>query len=101
MIKICKIKDLVFNKDDYYIFSGWCGEHLTLIYRGDNPPKLLKTVYYKVTGEMVKHEKHGNQFVISEYEKAGNVKIHRSKKEYYQNSDKHNQHYTKMLYPIN
>tara|TARA_R110002153_G_scaffold173631_1_gene326412 strand:+ start:7909 stop:8208 length:300 start_codon:yes stop_codon:yes gene_type:complete len=75
MIKICKIQKLIYSSDCYYIFSGWCGEPITLVYEGNEPPKPLKTVDYKITGEMVKHEKYGNQFFIYEYEKVGAIKI--------------------------
>ena len=75
MIKICKILKQIYNKEDYYIFSGWCGEAIVLVYVGDNPPALLKTIDYKVTGEMVKHKKYGKQLIISDYEKVGQIKI--------------------------
>ncbi len=77
MIKICKILKQIYNADDYYIFSGWCGEKITLIYSGDNPPQPLKTVDYKLIGEFEKHEHYGKQFIISEYEKVGKINIHK------------------------
>ena len=75
MIKICKILKQIYNKEDYYIFSAWCGEDLILVYVGDDPPELLKTVDYKVTGEMVKHRKYGKQLIVSDYEKVGKINI--------------------------
>ena len=75
MIKICKILKQIYSNDDYYIFSGWCGQALTVIYIGDDPPKPLKTVDYQLTGEMKFDKKHGNQLIVSEYKKLGKIKI--------------------------
>ena len=77
MIKICKILKQIYNKDDYYIFSGWCGESITLVYVGDEPPETLKTVDYKLIGEFVKHKKYGKQFIVSECEKVGKINIYK------------------------
>ena len=75
MIKICKILKKIYNKEDYYIFSGWCGESITLVYVGDEPPEPLKTVDYQINGEMVKHKKYGKQLIISDYKKVGKILI--------------------------
>ena len=75
MIKICKILKQIYNSDDYYVFSAWCGEDLILIYNGIQPPKPLKTVDYQVTGEMKFNKKYGNQLIISEYKKVGKINI--------------------------
>lgn len=75
MIRIGKIEKLIFNKDDYYIYSAWTGEEITVVYRGDNPPKPLKTVDYKLVGDYSYHPKHGNRFVLSEYEKVGKINV--------------------------
>lgn len=75
MIKICKILKQIYNADNYYIFSAWCGEQLTIVYKGDSPPKPLKTVDYQVTGEYQYSKKYGKQLNISEYKKLGKIKI--------------------------
>ena len=75
MIRIGKITKPIFNKDDYYIFSAWTGEDLTIIYRGDNPPKPLKTVDYKMIGDYSYNKKYGKQLTLREYEKVGKIKI--------------------------
>lgn len=80
MIKICKIVKQIYNSGDYYVFSGWCGESITLIYNGERPPKPLKTVEYKLTGEVEKNKKYGKQFVISEFEKIGKIKIYKKQR---------------------
>ena len=75
MIKICKILNKIYNKEDYYIFSGWCGESIVLVYVGDDPPEPLKTVDYQVVGEMVNHKKYGKQLIITDYKKVGKINI--------------------------
>ena len=82
MIRICKILGLTYNSDNYYVFSAYCGEHIKLIYTGDKPPKPLKTVDYKVIGEMVNHPKFGKQMIVSEYEKVGKVNIQKPSYDY-------------------
>lgn len=80
MIKICKILKRIYNADDYYIFSAYCGEHLTVIYKGKEPPKPLKTVEYQVTGEYQYSKSYGKQLLISEYKKVGKIKIYKPEK---------------------
>jgi hypothetical protein len=77
-IRICKLTRLVFNKGDFYIFAAFCGEHLTVTYEGDNPPKVLKTVEYQIEGEIVNNKKHGKQLVVRTYKKVGKIKIHKA-----------------------
>jgi hypothetical protein len=59
------------------VFSAWCGESLTLIYKGKEPPKPLKTVDYQVTGSIKWNKKYGNQLNIREYKKVGKIKIYK------------------------
>lgn len=77
MIKICKITKQIYNKDNYYIFAAWCGEHITLIYKGDEPPKPLKTVEYQVMGDYQLNKKYGKQLTVREYKKVGKIKIYK------------------------
>ena len=83
MIRICKIKSLIFNDGDYYVFSGWCGENITLVYTGKEPPKILKTVDYKVIGEFENNKKFGRNFVASEFERVGKLKVYKKEKPTY------------------
>jgi hypothetical protein len=76
-IRICKLTRLVFNKDDFYIFAAFSGEHLTIEYTGDNPPKLLKTVEYQIHGEFKTHKKYGKRFIMESYKKVGKINIHK------------------------
>jgi hypothetical protein len=76
-IRICKLTKLIFNKDDFYIFAAFSGEHLTVTYEGDNPPKVLKTVEYQIHGEISNHHKYGKQLKADSYKKVGKIKIHR------------------------
>ena len=82
-IRICKILKLIYNKDDYYIFSAFSGESFAAVYIGDNPPKPLKTVEYQINGEISKHAKYGKQFKIEAYKKVGKIKIHKSENNFY------------------
>jgi hypothetical protein len=82
MIKICKILKQIYNSGNYYVFSAWCGEPLTIIYSGDKPPKPLKTVDYQVTGEVKNNQKHGKGLIITEYKKIGKIKIHKPNDDY-------------------
>tara|TARA_R110000850_G_scaffold272367_1_gene407499 strand:+ start:572 stop:835 length:264 start_codon:yes stop_codon:yes gene_type:complete len=82
MIKICKILKKIYSVDDYYVFSGWCGDSLTIVYKGKEPPKALKTVDYQITGEYQYSKKYGKQLLVSDYKKVGKIKIHKF--------DKHN-----------
>ena len=77
-IRICKLTRLIFNDDDFYVFAAFSGEHFTVTYEGDNPPKVLKTVEYQIQGDMVKHKKYGKQLVASKYKKVGKIKIQKS-----------------------
>lgn len=79
MILIAKIKKVIFEKDGYYVYAGHCGHSLTLIYRGDSPPKPLKTVDYHLTGEYI-ITKYGKSFKIETFKRAGNIKVHSPKR---------------------
>ena len=82
MIKIAKLTRLVYKDGNYHIFSGWCGENITVVYEGSNPPKPLKTVDYKLIGEFERNKKHVNRFVITDYEKVGKIKIHKNERRF-------------------
>ena len=72
-IRICKLTRLIFNKDDFYIFAAFSGEHFTVTYEGNNPPKVLKTVQYQMEGEIGNHKKYGKQLVVRKYKKVGKI----------------------------
>jgi hypothetical protein len=76
LILIAKIKKVIFESNGYHVLAGNCGAPVVLIYRGGSPPKPLKTVDYQFNGEYIK-TKYGKSFEISEYKKAGNIKVHR------------------------
>ena len=76
MILIAKIKKQIFNKDDYFVFSAHCGKSVVITYKGDNPPKPLKTVDYKLIGEY-KKTKHGKAFEVTEWKKVGSIPIYK------------------------
>ena len=81
MILIAKVKKLIFNNDDYFVFSAHCGKPVVITYKGDNPPKPLKTVDYKLIGEY-KKTKHGKAFDVEKFEKIGKVLIHKQERSY-------------------
>lgn len=81
MILIAKVKKLIFNKEDYFVFAGHCGKPVVITYKGDNPPKQLKTVDYKLIGEY-KKTKHGKAFDVERFEKIGKVLIHKQDRSY-------------------
>ena len=76
MILIAKIKKQIFNKDDYFVFSGYCGKPVIITYTGNNPPKPLKTVDYKLIGEY-KKSKYGGAFEVTKWQKAGKIPIYK------------------------
>lgn len=73
MILIAKIKKLIFNDGDYYVFSAWCGKEVAVTYKGDDPPKPLKNTDYQMIGEYKKW-KNGRSFNVTSWKK-GNIKI--------------------------
>lgn len=61
------------SKDgNFHVYWLRChgGDCFNAIYRGDNPPKALKSVEYKLIGEWERHPLFGKQFVIERYERA-------------------------------
>lgn len=67
-IQIGKLKKKIFTSDDgrYHIYQLRChgGEWMGAVYKGDNPPKALKTVNYQLTGYWENHPRHGKTFII-------------------------------------
>ena len=71
-ILIAKIVRERFNNGhDYHVFtiSIGGGEYPAAIYQGIDPPEVLKTVEYQLTGEWKRHPKWGKQFIIESYKR--------------------------------
>lgn len=73
-VQFAKLVQHTYSSDDgkFNLYRMRCtgGAWETAVYVGDNPPKALKTVEYKLYGKWVKHPTHGNEFFIESYQRA-------------------------------
>lgn len=68
MIKIAKLKKLIYECDDFTIYSAKAGKITIKLKIFGEQPRLLKTIEYKFFGELEKGL-YSDTFVVSRYEK--------------------------------
>lgn len=71
MVVFGKVTHSIFDSEDgtFHIFNirRHGGQPLVAVYRGENPPKAMKTIEYEFHGEEVKHPKYGTQLEVHSY----------------------------------
>lgn len=70
-IVIGKVAGTIFSSADYHVIKITVakGKHEILTYRGDSPPKAMKTIEFSFYGQWQTHAKYGRQLVVERYER--------------------------------